>query len=48
MINAYNYFINLKNNFNNGIHINYYMDFDFLENLSENWKKSKDLRIEKN
>ena len=23
------------------------MDFDFLEKLSENWKKSKDLRIEK-
>ena len=42
----HNYFINLKNNFNNGIHINSYMDFD-LEKLSENWKKSKNLRIER-
>lgn len=35
------------NNFNKENNTNYYMDFDLLEKLSENWKKSKNLQIEK-
>lgn len=31
------------NNFNMENNTNYYMDFDLLEKLSENWKKSQNL-----
>lgn len=35
------------NNFNKENNTNYYMDFDLLEKLYENWKKSKNLQFEK-